>query len=57
MKDEVDLANVSVQQELNLRLLDRSRQLVIEINHAIEKVITGDFGYCEGTGEEIPKED
>jgi DnaK suppressor protein len=55
MYDEVDQASAMVEQNLNLRLLDRDRKLLGEIEHALGKIDTGDFGYCEGTGEPIPK--
>jgi DnaK suppressor protein len=55
MYDEVDLASATVDQNLTFRLLDRDRKLLNEIDHAIQKIQTGEFGYCEGTGEPIPK--
>ncbi|MBI2603521.1 MAG: TraR/DksA C4-type zinc finger protein [Deltaproteobacteria bacterium] len=55
MKDDVDIASVSIEQDLTFRLLDRSRKLLREIDHALKKIHTGDYGYCEGTGEIIPK--
>ena len=55
MYDEVDLASATVEQNLTFRLLDRDRKLLGEIEHALSKIDTGDFGYCEGTGEPIPK--
>ena len=55
MSDEVDLASATIEQNLQFRLLDRDRKLLGEIEHAISKIETGDFGYCEGTGEIIPK--
>lgn len=55
MYDEVDLASVTTDQNLTFKLLDRDRKLLTEIDHAIAKLDTGDFGYCEGTGEPIPK--
>ena len=55
MYDEVDLASATVEQNLTLRLLDRDRKLMGEIDHAIAKIDTGDYGFCEGTGEVIPK--
>lgn len=55
MYDEVDLATATVDQNLTFRLLDRDRKLLNEIDHAINKIQTGEFGYCEGTGEPIPK--
>jgi len=55
MSDEVDLASATIEQNLQFRLLDRDRKLLNEIEHAISKIESGDFGYCEGTGEIIPK--
>jgi DnaK suppressor protein len=55
MFDEVDQASAMIDQNLTFRLLDRDRKLLQEIDHAIAKLDTGDFGYCEGTGEPIPK--
>jgi DnaK suppressor protein len=55
MFDEVDQASAMVEQNLTFRLLDRDRKLLSEIDHAIAKLDSGDFGYCEGTGEPIPK--
>ncbi|MCX6104943.1 MAG: TraR/DksA C4-type zinc finger protein [Proteobacteria bacterium] len=55
MMDEVDQASAMVEQNLTFRLLDRDRKLLSEIDHALVKIDSGDFGYCEGTGEAIPK--
>jgi len=55
MMDEVDLASATVEQNLTFRLLDRDRKLLGEIEHAIGKLDNGEYGFCEGTGELIPK--
>lgn len=55
MYDEVDLASATVEQNLTFRLLDRDRKLLGEIEHALNKIDNGDYGFCEGTGEMIPK--
>ena len=55
LKDEFDVASVSIEQDLVLRLLDRSRKLLKEIDHALKKIDRGEYGFCEGTGEKIPK--
>jgi DnaK suppressor protein len=55
MMDEVDLASATMEQSLTFRLLDRERKLLNEINHALNKIYTGDYGYCEGSGKVIPK--
>ena len=55
MMDEVDLASATIEQNLTFRLLDRERKLLAEVEHALHKIKTGEYGYCEGTGESIPK--
>lgn len=55
MMDEVDLASITIEQDLTFRLLDRERKLLAEIDHALNKIKHGEFGHCEGTGEPIPK--
>ncbi|MGE0171750.1 MAG: TraR/DksA family transcriptional regulator [Oligoflexales bacterium] len=55
MMDEVDLASATTEQNLTFKLLDRDRKLLNEINHALFKLENGEYGYCEGTGELIPK--
>lgn len=55
MYDEVDLASMTTEQNLTFKLLDRDRKLLGEIEHAINKIENGEYGYCEGTGEPIPK--
>ena len=55
MYDDVDQASAMIEQNLTFRLLDRDRKLLMEIEHALNKIDNGEFGYCEGTGEPIPK--
>jgi DnaK suppressor protein len=55
MMDEVDLASATMEQNLTFRLLDRERKLLTQIERALEKLKNGEYGYCEGTGEPIPK--
>lgn len=55
MFDEVDLASMTTEQNLTFKLLDRDRKLMAEIEHALAKIESGDYGFCEGTGEPIPK--
>lgn len=55
MMDEVDLASATVEQNLTFRLLDRDRKLLAEVEHALIKIDKGSYGFCEGTGEPIPK--
>ena len=55
MMDEVDLASATIEQNITFNLLDRDRRLLSEIERALEKIRNGDYGFCEGTGEAIPK--
>ena len=55
MMDEVDLASMTTEQNLTIKLMGRDRKLLGEIDHALRKMETGDNGYCEGTGDPIPK--
>lgn len=55
MMDEVDLASATIEQNLTFRLLDRERKLLSSVERALGKIKSGDYGYCEGTGEPIPK--
>lgn len=55
LKDEADHAAFTLQQDLTLALVERNRNLLKEIEWALAKIKTGEYGYCEGTGEPIPK--
>lgn len=55
MMDQVDQASATIEQNLTFKLLDRDRKLLIEIERALDKLKEGDYGYCEGSGEPIPK--
>lgn len=51
--DEMDDANTEGITAMASRLLERDVQLLGEIDRALGKFRTGDYGYCEGTGEPI----
>ena len=51
--DEIDRASREASQALELRTRDRYRKLVIKIDEALARIDTGDYGYCEETGEPI----
>ena len=51
--DEMDDANTEGIVAMTSRLLERDVQLLGEIDRALAKFRTGDYGYCEGTGEPI----
>jgi DnaK suppressor protein len=54
--DEPDLSDraaVETDISLELRNRDRLRKLINQIDSALERIDTGNYGYCEETGEEI----
>lgn len=48
-----DRASVEIDATLELRTRNRYLKLIDKINSALEKVDTGEYGYCEATGDEI----
>jgi DnaK suppressor protein len=50
-----DMGSDNYEQEFTLRLVDKDRQLLREINHALSKIRDGTYGVCEGTGKPIGK--
>jgi DnaK suppressor protein len=55
LADEFDVASRSQDQAFLLRLADKERKLLIEIDRALSKLEDGTYGLCEGTGEPIGK--
>lgn len=51
--DEADSANATVQRSMEAHTQDHSVRVVHAIDAAIRRIATGDYGYCEETGEEI----
>lgn len=50
-----DLGTDNYQQELAAGLIDGERQLLYEIDQALERIEQGTYGICEGTGRPISK--
>ncbi len=48
-----DRASVETETAIELRTRDRYRKLIDKIEHTIERIDKGDYGYCEDTGEKI----
>ena len=48
-----DRASVENETTIELRTRDRYRKLIDKIEGAIARIDSGDYGYCEETGEEI----
>ena len=53
LSDEMDLANRDQEQAYLLRLADKERKLVREVDDALAHIAAGTYGVCEGTGEPI----
>ncbi len=55
LPDEIDQASRESEQIALLRIADKERKLLNQIERAMGKFDTGDFGICEGTGDPIGK--
>ena len=53
--DELDQAGRISDQAFTLRLADKERKLLTQIEGALEKFDEEEYGYCEGTGEPISR--
>lgn len=51
--DEFDIASEESDRSVTLRLLDKERKLLAELDHALNKLETGEYGLCEGSDEPI----
>jgi DnaK suppressor protein len=51
--DIADRASVESERALELRTRDRERKLISKIDDALRRIESGDYGYCEDTGEPI----
>ena len=48
-----DRASIETDTTIELRTRDRYRKLIDKIEEALKRIETGEYGYCEETGEEI----
>ncbi|MEM9619043.1 MAG: RNA polymerase-binding protein DksA [Pseudomonadota bacterium] len=53
LPDIADRASSETEKALELRTRDRQRKLISKIDSALRKIETGEYGYCEDTGEPI----
>ncbi|MEM6414712.1 MAG: RNA polymerase-binding protein DksA [Pseudomonadota bacterium] len=53
LPDIADRASSETDKALELRARDRQRKLISKIDAALRRIETGDYGYCEDTGEPI----
>ena len=51
--DPADRATIEEEQALELRTRDRERKLLKKVQQSIASIDTGDYGWCEETGEPI----
>ncbi len=53
MPDIADRASSETEKALELRTRDRQRKLISKIDSALRRLDTGEYGFCEETGEPI----
>ncbi len=51
--DEIDRASMESERYTELRTVEREQRLLNKIDAALRRIETGEFGYCEVTGEPI----
>jgi DnaK suppressor protein len=51
--DMTDQATIEYEQTLELRNRDRARKLISKIDEALERIRSGEFGYCQENGDPI----
>ena len=55
MADDVDLATVIEQQHFAETMMSRDKKLLDEVEAALKRIEDDEYGYCEGSGEEISR--
>ncbi|OYT71123.1 MAG: RNA polymerase-binding protein DksA [Chloracidobacterium sp. CP2_5A] len=55
VKDPLDAAVTYANRELVARQVDQYRQLLQDVEDALERIAAGEYGICQGSGEEIPR--
>jgi DnaK suppressor protein len=53
LPDLADRASSETDKAIELRTRDRQRKLISKIDSALRRIETGEYGYCEETGEPI----
>ena len=53
LADPADRASTETDHALELRARDRQRKLIAKIDSALRRIESGDYGYCDETGEPI----
>lgn len=52
--DEIDLASQTLEKELLYELTNHERQMLLNIEYALQKIEKGNYGICESCQTEIP---
>lgn len=53
VSDAIDLASREEQRLSQLRMLEREKRLLDKIDDALDRLVRGDYGWCEDSGEPI----
>jgi len=53
LSEEVDLANRQAERATQMKIVDKERKLLSQIQRALGKFAEGEYGICEGTGDMI----
>lgn len=53
MPDQVDTASNEADRAMTLRLVERDRMVLKDIDRALTRIAEGEYGYCESFGIEI----
>jgi DnaK suppressor protein len=51
--DELDRATSEADRAIELRMIERNRQLLVDISAALKRIEEDEYGYCDETGVEI----
>lgn len=51
--DPADASSAEEQCQAHLRLLEREKKLLDKIDHALQRLTRGEYGWCEETGDPI----
>ncbi|MBL0508936.1 MULTISPECIES: TraR/DksA C4-type zinc finger protein [Aeromonas] len=51
--DPADIGSTEEQRQAHLRLLEREKKLLNKIEHALQLLTCGEYGWCQETGEPI----
>ena len=51
--DELDRASMEEETMLKLRIIERETKLIHKIDQSLLRIESGEYGYCEATGEPI----